>query len=255
MLRITSILHILLLLATTPSLACNIDIYASENMKPKIYFESSQPKGILVEMMQYVGEDIDCQFNFKFSAWARAYKSMLDGNGGVIGLSKTESREKIIDYSDVMYMEEILLITHIDNAFKYSSINDLAGKTVISARGAIIGEEFEQATKNKIFTLIMDNGDIAKRLKRVAKGRIDVAIVYPGKYAFNNAFIEHPELLEIKDQLYIVPTVFSLDPNFLGFSKKNDYQKFLKKFNQSMEKGRISGVFKRIEDKYHHLQQ
>jgi hypothetical protein len=37
-------------------------------MKPKIYFESEQPKGILVEIRQYVGKDINCQVNFKFSS-------------------------------------------------------------------------------------------------------------------------------------------------------------------------------------------
>ena len=249
------LLPLFLVFFMTSSQACNIDIYANEQMKPKVYVEAGKPAGILVEMMLFVGEDIGCQFNFKFSTWARAYKSMLDGDGGVIGLSKTVNREKIIDYSDVMYVEDILLVTHIDTAFDYNDIYDLAGKTVASSRGANIGDEFELAVENKLFTLVLDNGVLAKRLERVAKGRVDVAIVSPGKYAFDNVFINHPHLLRFKDDLYIVPTVLRKDPNYLGFSKQHDHQAFLKKFNQSMEKAHKSGIFQAIEEKYHRLQQ
>lgn len=118
----------LLLFTLMPSLACNIEIYADKNMKPIVYLEAGKPMGILIEMIMFVGQDINCQFNFKFSTWARAYKSMLDGGGGVIGLSKTASQEKIIDDSDVMYMEDILLVTNINHPFKYETINDLVGK-------------------------------------------------------------------------------------------------------------------------------
>lgn len=254
MLRIMFLLPAFLLSAITASHACNIDIYANHHMKPKVYLESGQPKGILVDMMLFVGEDIDCQFNFKFSTWARAYKSMLNGDGGVIGLSKTASREEVIDYSDVMYMEDVLIITHIDNAFEYSNINDLAGKSIAFSRAANYSDEFEQALQDKIFTVIVDSGDVSKRLERVAKKRVDVAIISPGKFAFNNAFIDHPKLLTLKDQLYIVPTVLNKDPNFLGFSKQYDHKLFLKRFNESIKKGRSSGVFEKIEMKYHHLQ-
>lgn len=220
-------------------------------MKPKAYIEDGQAKGILVEMMQYVGKDIDCQFNFKFSTWARAYKNMLSGDGGVIGLSKTKSREQLIDYTDVMYIEDVLLVTHINNPLNYTNINDLAGKTVITSRAVNLSDEFEYAIENNVFTFITDNGDIAKRLERVARGRVDVAIISPGKYAYNNAFINNPSLSAIKDQLYVVPALFLKDPNYLGFSKKNNHDEFIKAFNASMQKGKKSGLFKIIEDKYH----
>lgn len=249
------LLPLLSLLVSLSSQACNIDIYANGDMKPKVYLEAGKPAGILIEMLLFVEKDIGCKFSFKFSSWARAYKNMLNGEGAVIGLSKTASREKLIYYSDAMYIEDILLVTHINNAFQYSEINDLAGKTVASSRGANIGDEFEHAVESKLFTFVVDNGDMSKRLERVAKGRVDVAIVSPGKYAFDNAFIKHPELLEIKDQLYIVPTFFRKDPNFLGFSKKYEHQGFMEKLNRSMEKGRQSGIFQAIEDKYHQRQQ
>ncbi|MCP4322524.1 MAG: amino acid ABC transporter substrate-binding protein [Psychromonas sp.] len=244
-----------LLYSASPLSACSIDIYANKEMKPKVYLEAGKAKGILVEMMEYIGDDIGCQFNFKFSTWARAYKNMIDGNGGVIGLSKTKTREKIINYSDVMYVEDILLVTHIDHTFEYSTFNDLAGKSIITSRGAHFSDEFDKAVKSKIFTLIIDNGDIAKRLERVAKKRADVAIINPGMFSFNNAFVTTPELLDVKDQLYIMPTPFYHDPNYLGFSKKHDHQAFLKKFNHSMKKAKELGIFSDIEDKYHQLQE
>ncbi|MFT6984365.1 MAG: polar amino acid transport system substrate-binding protein [Psychromonas sp.] len=242
----------ILLLATKQLLACEIDIYANAHMKPKAYIENGQPKGILIEMMDYIGADIGCKFTYHFSTWARAYKSMLDGKGGAIGLSTTQSRQSIIDFSDTMYNEEVLLVTNIKTPFTYTDVQDLAGKTVSTSRGALIGDEFERGIRENIFTFIGDNGDPAHRLRLVAKGRLDVAIISPGLYAFNNVFTEHPELLPIKEQLYIVPTPFTIDSNHLGFSKQNDHKDFLKKFNLSIKKARKKGVFQAIEKKYQH---
>jgi len=254
MLRKIYLFTLCLLFTSMTSQACNIDIYANQNMKPKIYIEDGKPAGILVEMMSFIAQDINCQFNYKFSTWARAYKNMLNGKGAVIGISKGLSREKLINYSDAIFTEEMLLVTHIDNVFQYNNIDDLLGKTVIASRGAYFGDKFEQAVMNKLLTFVPDNGDIAKRLERVARGRVDIAIISPGKYAFKNAFIKHSELLALKDQLYIVPTVFRRDLNFLGFSKKHNHKAFLEKFNLSLKKGHQSGAFKAIKDKYLQLQ-
>lgn len=253
MLRITSLTMTLFLLSTAPLRACEIEIYANQNMKPKVYQEAGEAKGILIEMMDYVGKDIGCQFNYHFSTWARAYQSMLEGKGGVIGLSKNKEREKVINYSDVMYMEDIILVTHASTPFRYTGIADLSGKTVSYSRNSTLGEEFDQAASDKKFNFIGDNGVVAKRLERVAKKRLDVAVISPGEYAFNNVFIQSPTLSPLKSQLYIVPGVFKEDPNFLGFSKGLYNKKFIEKFNKSMKKGRESGVFKKIEDKYHLL--
>jgi len=240
----------LLSLPFSPLQACNIDIYANKQMEPKVFFSEGEPKGILVDMLDYVSKDMGCQFHYKFSTWARAYKNMLDGNGAVIGLSKTANREKIIDYSDVMYIEEVLLVTHIDSIFEYKSINDLAGKVVLTSRGAHFDDEFEYAVENKLFISVKDNGNVAKRLERIAKGRADVAIISPGKFSFNNAIMNSSKLAALRDKLYILPTAFKKDPNYLGFSKTYDHQLFLKKFNTSLQKGKKSGAFKAIENKY-----
>lgn len=240
----------LLLLPIKQLRACEIDIYANAKMNPKAYIENGQAKGILIEMMDYIGADIGCKFTYHFSTWARAYKSMLDGKGGVIGLSTTQSRQRIIDFSDPMYNEEVLLVTNIKTPFTYTGLQDLAGKTVSTSRAAMIGDDFEKGISENIFTFIGDNGDPAHRLKLVAKGRLDVAIISPGLQAFNNVFTEHPELVPIKNLLYIVPTPFAIDSNHLGFSKQTDHKDFLKKFNHSMKKARKKGIFQAIEKKY-----
>lgn len=252
MLKKFSLILLILLLPIKPLFACEENIYANQNVKPKAYLENGHAKGILIEMMDYVGKDIDCKFTYHFSTWARAYKSMIDGKGGVIGLSLTQSRLEIIDFSDVMYHEDILLVTHKDTPFAYSGIQDLAGKTVGASRASSYGDDFEQALESSLFTFVGDNGDPARRLNLVAKKRLDVAIILPGTYAFKNVFTEHPELIDIKDSLYIIPKAFKKDPNYLGFAKTNDHKAFLKKFNRSMEKARQDGVFKKIEEKYHH---
>ncbi|WP_369433788.1 substrate-binding periplasmic protein [Psychromonas sp. MME1] len=243
-------IFISLLLPITDVFACHVNIFANENMKPKVYLENGQAKGILIDMMDYIGADINCKFSYHLSSWARAYKNMLDRKGGVIGLSFTHAREQLIDYSDVMYNEDILLVSHINSPLNYKNINDLSEKKLAASRSAMYSDEFEQAIKDNVFTFIADNGNPAHRLKLVAKERIDLAIISPGLHAFNSVFDDNPEMLSLKRLLYISPQKFFVNPNYLGFSKQSNHKAFLKKFNQSMKKARENGVFKAIEKKY-----
>ncbi len=147
----------LLLLFSGQSYAtCQLDIYANKNSKPKIYLKDGHANGIIKEMLDYVSQDINCTFNYHLSNWARAYKSMLDEKGAIIGLSKTSQRLQLIDYSNVIYIEKLVLVTHSENVFNYTTLNDLKGKTVGYSRGARISDEFEQAVENGLYTAPWD---------------------------------------------------------------------------------------------------
>ena len=241
---------ITLLLLEHQYFACDLSFYGNYNRAPKIYIENDKPKGILIEMMAYVAKDVNCNFTYNLSPWNRAYRSALNSEGGIIGFSKTKDRVKIFDYSDVMYDDNIMMISTVKGKFKYSTIKDLANKRIITNSGAKYGEEFAQAEKDGLFTLIEHTGDSSAWIKFVLLGRADVALISPNLSSLLKTIKEDDYLRENQDLLYIFPEPFRVDPNYLGFSKKLGMTEFLKKFNASVKKGIATGEFEKIIQKY-----
>ena len=56
-------------------LACELTVYGSNNKYPKVYLEDGEAKGVLVDMVHYIGEQIQCDMIIKLSPWKRAYKT------------------------------------------------------------------------------------------------------------------------------------------------------------------------------------
>ena len=154
-------------------------IFANHSKPPKVFLENKIPKGILVEIMRYVDQNLPQSFEYHFYPWKRAYQNALDGKGGVIGFSKNSERLKVFDYSVVMYHEELLLVVLKGNEFSYNSMQDLKGKKVGSLRGASFGEEFEIGKKN-VFEIDEDD-NLEQRLLKLLRKRIDVALIGPGR--------------------------------------------------------------------------
>ena len=128
-----------------------IYIFGNDSKPPKNYVENKKSKGILINIMEYISEEIEQPFEYNLYPWKRAYLLAVHGEGGIIGLSKTESRMLIFDYSDVMFYDEILICVLKGNEFEYNEIGDLRGKTVGVIRGAVFGSEFETAMETKLF--------------------------------------------------------------------------------------------------------
>jgi polar amino acid transport system substrate-binding protein len=106
--------------------------------------------------MQYVDQLPPDNFTNELYPWRRSYPRMLEGEGGIIGLSMNDDRLKILDYSDAMYYDERLLVVTKGNEFNYSSIDDLKGKAIGVFTGVSYGEDYEQA-KGRIFTVDEDS--------------------------------------------------------------------------------------------------
>lgn len=244
----------ILLLSSNPLLSdtttkCEMTIFGNKTKAPKSYNEDGQAKGILVDMLHYVGKEINCKFNIKLNPWKRAYKLASHGKGGIIGFSKTSQRIKLFDYSDVMYYDDMLLVVLKGNEFKFNTIDDLKGKKIGIVRGASFGEEFDNSIKTNLFKVVEDDSPV-HRLVKLAKGYMDVALIGPGKSGVNAAIQKDPFLKKNKDKFVILPIPFNRDPNYLGLAKQMDKKDFLIKFNKALEKGHKSGTFEKIVQKY-----
>jgi ABC-type amino acid transport substrate-binding protein len=228
--------------------AAEVTVFGNENKKPKVYLENRQSKGVLVDIIKCVERYSSLKINISLMPWKRAYNSALASLGAVIGLSMTDERLKILDYSDVMFIDELMLVVKKGKEFDFSSIADLKDKRVGGQRGSKYGEEFFQAS-NVIFTLDEDDSSVS-RLKKLLYDRIDVAVVGPGNVGVLSVINSDDLLLKNRDKFSILPVPLKQDANYLGISKKMNMRPFLDEFNKGLAQCKASGKHQQIVDQY-----
>lgn len=225
-------------------------IFGNDYKIPKIYKEDGEARGILVEIAREVdGRMAGYAFDIRLFPWARAYQHALHGRGGIIGLSKTSEREAMFDYSDVIYYDKVVIVTLREKAFDYRKVMDLKGKTVGIGRGGSFGDEYERASAAGIFKVEEDSGPVI-RLKKLLKGRIDCALISPGRFALNQTVRQDPLLSENRERFIILPQPFKQDPNYLGFAKSMRMGDFLEAFNNALKAAKTSSAVMEIIDRY-----
>lgn len=245
---IVILVSVIVLAADVYCFSADIVMYGNSSKPPKVYLEKSEPKGILIEILEYVESKSDYSFDIKLLPWKRAFRNADMGMGGIIGFSKTEERLKYLDFSDAMYFDDIMIVVLKKKSFSFMNMTDLAGKLIGARRGSSYGDEFERG-KRELFTIAEDTDSI-QRLKKLLKERIDAALVGPGKAGVHHAIHSDPWLQMHKDEFMILDRPLVRDPNYIGFSKKLNMQKFLNEFNRILIKGHKDGTIQNIIDQY-----
>ncbi|WP_159084310.1 substrate-binding periplasmic protein [Dongshaea marina] len=247
----THSLILFVILFSTTSFSCEMVVFGNNSKPPKNYNDhSGHPKGILVEMMYQLEKPLRCTFHIVLYPWKRAYHQAANGEGAIIGLSKTTERLEVFDYSDVMYYETLVLVTRSDRTFSFGNVNDLKGKTLGIVRGASYGDEFEEATHSGLFKII-ELSSPSQRLKMLIRGRIDAVLMGgPGREALDRVLQRDSYLEQYQDKFTVLPQPFKEDPNYLGLAKKPGNKAFLKRFNQALQQARSNDTFNKIIRKY-----
>lgn len=246
------ILFIILYSSITFATSSNCDevIYGNHDKYPKIFLKDGKAQGILVDILKVVGDKINCTFDVRLTTWNEAYKSMIEGKGGIIGLSKTTKRLQEIDYSKTVFYDQVLMAVRSESKLNYNNLQDLEGLRVITSKFASYGDDFNNAKAKGLFKFVGDQGDVKKRILSIINNEADVAFVGPGKGPVNKLFKEDDDLRPLKDKVKILRTPFKNDPNHLGFSKKLNKKSFLQRFNLALEDALQSGEIDTILLKY-----
>lgn len=221
-----------------------IKIFGNQFKPYKSYIDNGEQVGILIDILKYVEKDLNVKFEIQLSPWARAYERAERGLGGIIGFSKTKDRIRIFDYSDVMFFDDLYIVTLKSNIFEFDSMKDLKGKLIGSVRNASYGPEFEKAIKDK-YLKIVEATKIQDLLVMLINKRIDGVIIGPGKSSICNHIGDNELLKNNKRKLFFLKRPFVKDPNYLGFRKNIKMLSFIKKFNESLQK--IKSTHKDLE--------
>lgn len=233
--------------------AANIAVVGNASAPPKISLEQQQPSGILVDILDYASRQMpDQHFDLKLYPWARAYQMASTGQAGIIGLSRNDVRATLFDFSKPIYEDEIIIVVRRGYAFPYHTISDFKGRTIGMVLGGSFGQDFEQGIEDGAFSVDEDNRPDV-RLRKLLAGRIDAALINPGRGALAKVLEMDPELLKHADDFEVLPVPFKRDPNYLGFPKSMGMTDTLKTFDAVIEKGYRNGDIPRIIQRYESL--
>lgn len=243
-----------LLLTVQSSLAEVIHLTGNEARAPKVFNdEHGVAQGILIEIMRYVQRETGYTFDYALYPWARAYKSALNGEAGIIGLSMSKERQAIFDYaSEPLFYDELVLVVRAGKEFPFSSISDLKGKAIGVCRTCSYGEEYDKAVRDRVFEPVPgDNPTV--QLAMLLFDRIDAVLIPVGRAGFEDALRRKSagfDLSQQRDKFAILPRPFARDPNYLAFAKDMKQKKLLARVSQVLKKGHESGAIQKLIDQY-----
>ena len=215
---------------------------------PKYYVENGEQKGLVVDLVRWVLDDMDRPHRMELVPWKRAYTSALRGNSGVIGLSMNSERLEIFDYSDPLFSEDLMVIVKKGREFPFETVEDLKGKVVAVGRGASYGDEYDEAVEEGVFEVSSFTRP-AHGLRMMLAERVDALLLGPGKYGLKRVLEADGELQ--MHQFSILPVPFKRDAKYLGFHKSREMKPFFEKFNKALKKARDSGVVDELLESYY----
>lgn len=220
-------------------------IFCADNQPPKCFYRDGKPSGFIVEMTEYAMKEAGQDYRINLHPWPRSYAHAINGDGGIIALSMNSKRLTIFDYSDVLYSADTMVIVKKGNEFSFNDITDLKGKRIGVLRHSSMGDKYDQAVKDKLFTVVEYAGSITA-MKMLLQEQIDVTFYGSGKYGIENLINSDPELKQQRESFVILDKPFLSDPNYLGIPKSLKMKPLLKRFNLAIKKGYETGDFDKI---------
>lgn len=243
-----------LLLSIQPAHTEEIRITGNEARAPKVFNDQDGvAQGILIEIMRYVQRETGYNFTYTLYPWARAYKSAVNGEAGIIGLSMSKERQAIFDYAnEPLFYDELVLVVKAGKEFPFSAIGDLQGKSIGVCRGCSYGEEYERAVRDKVFEPVQGDSPTTQ-LAMLLVDRLDAVLIPVGRAGLEEALrgkTAGVDLLKQRDKFVILPKPFARDPNYLAFAKSMGQKKLLMQVDRVLKKGHESGAIQKLIDRY-----
>ncbi|MDR7305827.1 ABC transporter substrate-binding protein [Rhodoferax saidenbachensis] len=224
----------------------DITVFGGDSSAPKMFLHEGKPRGILIDILKYADQELrEDSFKVELYPWARSYRYASGGVGGIVGLSWTQERAALFDYSDPVYVDDVVIVVHKGREFSFKEMADLRGKRVGLGRGGSYGEAFEKAVEAGVFTVDGDGGAV-ERLNKLVLDRIDCALFNAGKAGFEEILRANKGLEPLRDALVVLPVPLRSDPNFLAFPKNMQMKTWLNDFNQIIKKGYGRGEIQKL---------
>ncbi|GGF33717.1 hypothetical protein GCM10011611_44960 [Aliidongia dinghuensis] len=221
-----------------------VTLLGSDSLPPKAWQDGETPRGYAVDAATEVLSRAGFQVNVKLEPWPRAVEDARAGHGIITHFSKTPEREQLFDFSEPLVYDRIVVVVKMGHEFPFTSVHDLAGKTVGALRGVAYGGDWSSAVKT--FT-VEDDTDAVARVGKLLRDRIDAAVISSGaaglRLAVQGAGLDPAAFT-------ILPVPIIEDPNYLAIAKGAGSAATMAAVNAAIEQVRADGTIDRIMEKY-----
>lgn len=221
-------------------------VFGAHDGFPKYFEEDGEAKGIVVDISKHCLNQMQVPYQIQLLPWKRAYTMAERSEGGVIGLSISEERLTLFDFSEPIFTEHIVLVVQKGREFPYQSITDLKDKLIGATIGTSYGTAYDEAVANGTLTIVGFN-DTRSGLGMLQRERID-AILLGSSVDIRRLAQSWPGLQP--DAFTTLPVPFKSDSKHMGIAKALKMGWFLEQFNQCLKNGHDTGIFAPIIYQY-----
>lgn len=239
------ILLLVLLLGQTAQ-AQVFRVFGAHDGHPKYFEQDGEAKGIVVDISKHCLNQMRVPHQIQLLPWKRAYTMAERSEGGVIGLSISDERLALFDFSEPIFTEHIVLVVHKGREFPYKNITDLKDKLIGATIGTSYGTAYDEAVANGTLTIVGFN-DTRSGLGMLQRERID-AILLGSSVDIRRLAQSWPGLQP--DVFTTLPMPFKSDSKHMGIAKTLKMGWFLEQFNQCLKNGHDTGIFTPIIYQY-----
>ncbi|MFC4652005.1 ABC transporter substrate-binding protein/permease [Lactococcus nasutitermitis] len=235
-------LFIGLFFITTHASATTTVKIASDNAYAPFEFQDSNKKwvGIDVDIIKEVAKENHWKLDLTFPGFDTAVNQLKAGqvDGVIAGMSITDERKKVFDFSDPYYTSALTIATTKEH--KITSYAKLKGKTV-GAKNGTAAQAWLQANQSKYGYTIKTYADGTHMYSALSAGNIagamdDVPVI---AYA----------IAQGQDLATNLPKI--VEPGGYGFAVvKGTHSKLINEFNKTYTKMKENGDYQKIIDKY-----
>lgn len=151
----------------------------SADYKPFEYIDTAKSEEIIgfdVELAKTLAEKLGYELEVSDMDFGGLITALKNGQADLVlaGMTPTEKREKSVDFSDIYYTSNHMVVTAKDSGI--SSVEDLEGKTVGVQMGSIQETKADELAET-INMKVEDRNRIPELVQEIKAGRFDAAII------------------------------------------------------------------------------
>lgn len=200
--------------------------------------------GFDIELMEALADEMGISIEWKDVAFDGIIASLQSGQAdmGIAGISPSEARKEMVDFSDIYYNSEAGLTNYLvfDGEANIQTLDDLKGLVVSAQMGSVQAELLQSLSSTYDFVVdLRDNN--TQIVEEIKSGRIDVLVV-------ESAIAE--SILEVNSFLDKVGFASSLDDvagNAIALPKGSEYTV---QINEALQVLKDNGVYQELLDKW-----
>lgn len=155
--------------------AAELKAQPAERLQVPIGLGSKGRLPFVVKLLELIGQAAHIEWQPQYLPFARQVLMAERGQSLAFGLSRSEQREAVLEFSDALFANHAWIVVRRDKVFNYRSVEDLRGRVVCLPRGMLMGAELE-AARGSVIQVKQTDGDMAARVRMLVAGRCDILL-------------------------------------------------------------------------------